>query len=58
MELRPEFGEAAAVAKHDGEELARVPVARDVAPGFGQGAKEPAEVELVSPDGDVDLVAA
>ena len=57
-ELRPELGEAAAVAKHDGEEFARVPVARDIAFGLGEGAKEPAEVELVGPDGNVDLVAA
>jgi hypothetical protein len=46
------------VAEHQGEEFAGLPVAGDVALRFGEGAKEPAEIILVGPDGDVDLVAA
>ena len=53
-----EGGEAVAVAEHEGEEFERAPVAGDVTFGFGDGAEEPAEVELVGPDGDVYLVAA
>ena len=51
-----QFGETAAVAEHDGEEFAGVPVTGDVAFGFGEGSEEPAKVELVGPDGDVNLV--
>src|SRR6266436_9402878 len=53
-----EVGEAVAVAKHEGEEFEGAPVAGDVAFRLGYGAEEPAEVEPVGPDGDVDLVAA
>ena len=45
------------MAKHEGEEFEGVPVAGDVTFRFGDGAEEPAEVELVGPDGDVDLVS-
>ena len=55
--LRSEVGKPAAIAEHDREEFARVPVAGDVTPGFCEGAKEPAKIELVGPDGDVNLVA-
>ena len=55
--LRLEVGEAVAVAKHEGEEFEGAPVAGDVAFRFGEGAEEPAEVELVGPDRNVDLVA-
>ena len=53
-----ECGEAVAVAEHEGEEFEGTPVAGEVAFGFGDGAEEPAEIELVGPAGDVDLVAA
>ena len=55
--LRSQFGETAAVPEHDREEFAGVPVAWDVTLRFGEGSKEPAEIELVGPDGDVNLVA-
>src|SRR3979490_185515 len=58
VRLRLEVGEAVAVAKHEGEEVEGAPVPRDIAFRFGYGAEEPAEVKLVGPDGDVDLVAA
>jgi hypothetical protein len=48
----------AAVAEQEGKELASVPVAGNVEPRLGDGAEEPAEVESVGPDGDVDLVSA
>ena len=41
-----------------GRSLKALQVAGDVAFGFGDGAEEPAEVELVGPDGDADLVSA
>jgi hypothetical protein len=46
------------VTEHDGQEFAGVPVAGNVALRFGEGAKEPAEVVLVGPHRDVDLIAA
>src|ERR1700678_2561373 len=57
-ELGFERGELAAVAEQEGEKFAGVPVAGDVALWLGDGAEEPAEVILVGPDGDADLIAA
>ena len=45
------------MAKHEGEEFEGTPIAGNVAFRFGDGTEEPAEVELVGPDGDVDLIA-
>jgi len=45
------------MAEHEGEEFEGAPVAGDVAFRFSDGAEEPAEVEPVGPDRDVDLVA-
>jgi hypothetical protein len=56
-QLGLEFGEAVSVAAHEGVEGAGMPVTGDVAGWFGEGADEPAEVEFVGPDGDVNLVA-
>ncbi len=53
-----EVGQAAAVTEHEGQEFAGVPVSGNVAFGFGEGAQEPAEVVLVGPHRDVDLIAA
>ena len=46
------------MAEQEGEEFEGAPVAGDVAFWLGYGAEEPAEVEPVGPDGDVNLVAA
>jgi hypothetical protein len=54
--LHFEIGEAVPVAAHEGEEFEGVEVARDETLRLGQRAEEPAEIELVGPDGDVDLV--
>ena len=56
-QVRSQFGETAAVAEHDREEFAGVPVAGNVALRFGEGSEEPPKVELVGPDWDVNLVA-
>jgi len=56
-DLRFEIGEAVAVAAHEGVEPEGVEVARDETFRFGEGAEEPAQIKLVGPDGDVDLVA-
>src|SRR5271156_5391497 len=53
-----EVGDAVAVAKHEREEFAGLPVAGSVAFGLGYGAEQPAEVELVGPSGNVNLVTA
>ena len=53
-----EVGKAIAVTAHEGIEPEGVEVAGNEALWFGERAKEPAEVELVGPDGDVDLIAA
>jgi len=50
--------EVAAVAAHEVEEFAGLPVAGAVTLRFGEGAEEPAEVVPVGPHRDVDLVAA
>ena len=47
-----------AVAAHEVEELSCLPVAGAVTLRLREGAEEPAEVVLVGPYGDVDLVAA
>jgi hypothetical protein len=46
------------VAEHESQEFAGVPVAGDVALWLCEGSEEPAEVVLVGPYGDVDLIAA
>ncbi len=46
------------MAEHERQEFAGVPVSGNVALWFGEGSEEPAEVELIGPDGDVDLIAA
>ncbi len=53
-----EVWEAFSVLEHQAEEFAGGPVAGDVAFRFGDGAEEPAEVELVGPDWYVDLISA
>ena len=53
-----EFGKAVSVVEHQGEELSGGPVAGHVAFRFGDGAEEPAQVKLVGPDWDVDLISA
>ena len=50
--------EVAAVAAHEDEELAGLPVAGAVTLRLGERAKEPAEVVPVCPRGDVDLISA
>jgi hypothetical protein len=52
-----EVGEAIPVATHEGIEFEGVEVAGDVTLRLREGAEEPAEVELIGPDGDVDLVS-
>ena len=53
----PEVGQMVAVAEHECEELACTPVPGDIACRFGDGAEEPAQIEPVGPDWDVDLVS-
>jgi hypothetical protein len=55
--LSLQIREAVAVAAHQREEFEGVEVAGYVASGFGEGAEEPAKVEAIGPDWDVDLVS-
>ena len=54
--LRLEVGEAVAVAAHEGVEPEGVKIAGDETRWLGQRAEQPAEIEFVGPDGDVDLI--
>jgi hypothetical protein len=56
--LALEVGKAIAIAKHERQEFAGFPITWDVAFRLRDGTEEPAEVEPVGPDGDVDLIAA
>lgn len=46
------------VAQHESDKLACRPVPGHVAPGFGEAAEEPSEIEAVCPHGNLNLVAA
>ena len=51
------YRQLVAVAVDERVELAGVPIAWQEAARLGQGAEEPAEVELVRPDGNENLVS-